>query len=776
MLYADREDSMKKIGIITCGKETNFGACLQALATQHKINELGFDAEIMNYSFRDENYYSPFHQYNIRSFVSSVLFYRLRKSLYFAFQRFREKNMKYSRIPLRKPEDFLCVCNEYDAFLVGSDQVWNPYLGIDIDITLLRFYKNGPERLSYASSFGVATLPEHLRSYYKEALDKFTQISTREVTGKQLIKSLTGRDAVVSLDPTMLLTDSEWSQYEEEYKFNERYVLIYDMRHSSAVINTAKKIARKKGCQILALSKIIIKDKMIQTLFGISPGQFLYLFRHAEAVVTDSFHGTAFSILYHKEFYTYCSKAGMSIGSRITNILDALGLGDRLINDDSEIIFSEIEYNNVDERMSKMRLISLTYLRKILSGDTVMRDDCITNVFCTRENKRLNNVGQKNESECCGCCACSTVCPAGAISMEPNEDGFLYPTVDEGKCIHCHKCVDICAFENGSDDSNCCEPIASYIARTSDKETLENSSSGGMFTALSDEVIDAGGTVYGAVYTESGYVQHIRALTKQRRNDMRGSKYVQSDITKVYDEVLKDLRNGRDVLFSGTPCQNMALKSYLRYKDIDCSNLILCDVICHGVCSPIVWEKYLDFISMKVGKIKLINMRDKKYGCGYNMTIIGEKGKYHKNGNDDPFIRLFQLNLPLRKSCFNCPMKKTKRVTDITIGDFQKASLFYPDYDDKKGVSLVLINTEQGKSIFHRIKEGLDYKACSMEKAMQPNLHTQIRGRDSRDVFFERIKDTEFVDLLKKYTTLGMKNKTIYLVKQGIKTIIGRKH
>lgn len=764
---------MKKIGIITCGLEPNYGACLQALATQHVITEFGYEAELMNYSFMDEKCYSPFRQKSLRSFISSILFYSLRKSLHKAFAKFRDLNMKYSTNALHTPEDFRNVCSEYDAFLVGSDQVWNPDLGIDTDITLLRFYEEGPKRLSYASSFGVASIDEQLQPIYRDALDKFSYISTRETTGKQIVKSLTGRDSVVSLDPTMLLTATDWKQYEQDSGINEPYVLIYDMRHSPMVMETAKKLAEQKKCKVLAMSRIVIRDKKIRTLRSVSPGQFLSLIKNAEAVVTDSFHGTIFSITYQKEFYSYCSRQGIKIGSRITNILSSLGLDNRLIHDNTELAFSSVNYDDVMPRLDQMRTVSVNYLKKILAGEDIAQQDCVTQFYRSSERKPLLHVGEKEKNACCGCRLCETVCPVGAIKMVANEEGFLHPVVDETVCVHCQKCIHICSFEDKFCQENCMKPSNAYIARSLDDKILYDSASGGMFTVLSDDVLFRGGCIYGAVYNESG-VCHVRAQTVEERNLMRGSKYVQSDILQVYEAVLHDLQMNKEVLFTGTPCQNAALYSYLKEYDIDCSNLILCDIICHGVNSPSVWEKYLRFVSAKVGKIVSINTRDKKYGSGYNMTISGEKGIYHKKGSDDPFIRLFQLNLPLRSSCFDCPMKRVERISDITIGDFQKASTYFPEYVDKKGVSVVLVNTEKGQEFWNRVQSKLDYKPSSMKAAMQVNLYTQIESSVARNRFFKEFQNEDFISLLKKYTTLGAKNKLLYMSKQIIKKCIGR--
>lgn len=765
---------MKKIGIITCSKEPNYGACLQALATQHKVKELGYDAELMNYTFMEEKLYSPLKQKTLRSFVSSALFYPLRKSLHTAFLNFRNKNMKYSSKPLFTPEDFACVVNDYDAFLIGSDQVWNPDLGIDTDITLLRFYENGPRRLSYASSFGVSSLSKECELIYKIALDKFEYISTREETGKNLVNNITHRQSVVSLDPTMLLDADMWSKYEEKSGLDKPYVLIYDMRHSPMVIDTAKKLAKTKGCKVVALSRIIIHDKQIRTLYGISPGQFLDLFKNAEAVVTDSFHGTVFSIIYQKEFYSYCSERGMKISSRITDILKSLGLSERLIHDGAEVTFSNILYDSVMERLEKMREVSMGYLKKILANEEILQDDCITGLYVKEKAKTLKHVGEKEEDACCGCGMCAAYCPFNAIKMEVDDEGFMYPRIDENVCVSCGKCLKVCAFENTYCDEFCNTPVNAYIARAEDDKILKKSASGGIFTLLSDIVLSKNGKIYGAVYDDNGYVHHLGTGEISHRDRICGSKYVQSDMNGMYEKIKDDLQNGLHILFTGTPCQTAAVHSYLSEVGANMSNLVLCDIICHGVTSPAVWKKYLDYITEKVGKIISINTRDKKYGSGYNMTICGDKSTYHKKSSNDPFIKLFQLNGPLRSSCFACPMKRIERISDITIGDFQKVSQYFPKYADNKGVSVVFTNTEKGASLFEQIKSNLNYEESSLDAAMQVNLYTQIENRNIREMFFEKFKNDDFIKVLKFYTTLGTKNKIIYLLKEIAKKCIGR--
>ena len=360
---------MKKIGLISCGLEPNYGACLQAFATQHVISKMGYDIDIIKYSFMDEREYSPFTQRKIKSFVTCCLFYSLRKGIHFAFDEFRKKHMRYSDKSIKDRDSFKEIIEEYDCFLVGSDQVWNPYLGIDTDITLLNFYDNGPKKVSYASSFGISELPEDKKSYYKEALEKFDFISVREQTGKKIVEELINKKVDVVLDPTLLLKAEDWAEFAEPYNIKGSYVLIYDMYHTSEVRQIAEKVAKIKNARIVALSRIIIPDINIKTLNNVSPGNCLWLIKNAQAVVTDSFHGTALSANFNKEFYTYCPAKGKKISGRITGFLDNIGLKKRIINDPDAFSASAIDFSDANKKLDELRSNSFDYLRSALEFD-----------------------------------------------------------------------------------------------------------------------------------------------------------------------------------------------------------------------------------------------------------------------------------------------------------------------------------------------------------------------------------------------------------------------
>lgn len=217
----------------------------------------------------------------------------------------------------------------------------------------------------------------------------------------------------------------------------------------------------------------------------------------------------------------------------------------------------------------------------------------------------------KDPADCCGCTACASVCNHDAIVMVPDAMGFLYPKVDESKCVDCGLCEKVCAFNGNYDKSlNLPKPYA-YAARHKNMNEIMKSRSGAAFVAISDFILEQGGIVYGAGYKDHFRVSHKRATTKEERDEFRGSKYVQSDLTGVFRMVKQDLKDGLIVLFSGTPCQTSGLNSYV--GNILRKNLILVDIVCHGVPAPYLWRDYLAYLEEKQGDaITMVYFRDKE--------------------------------------------------------------------------------------------------------------------------------------------------------------------
>lgn len=214
-------------------------------------------------------------------------------------------------------------------------------------------------------------------------------------------------------------------------------------------------------------------------------------------------------------------------------------------------------------------------------------------------------------ADCCGCTACASICNHDAITMQPDALGFLYPKVDVAKCMECGLCEKVCAFNDHYDTAlNLAEPVA-YGARQKDLGEVMKSRSGAVFASISDYILEKGGVVYGAGYTDHFRVVHKRATTRAERDEFRGSKYVQSDMNTVFRQVKKDLKEGLIVLFSGTPCQTSGLSSYIGSKLR--ANLILVDLVCHGVPGPYLWRDYIAYLEKQQGApIAWVNFRDKE--------------------------------------------------------------------------------------------------------------------------------------------------------------------
>lgn len=309
-----------------------------------------------------------------------------------------------------------------------------------------------------------------------------------------------------------------------------------------------------------------------------------------------------------------------------------------------------------------------------------------------------NNI-TKYKQKCCGCGLCSKKCPQKAISMEENKQGFLYPKVTDNLCIDCGLCIRQCAFNCANADQEKHDNLNMFALKHSDEIRL-HSRSGGAFTAITDVILDGHGVVYGCKLIDNRMTIHTKTVTKDTRDKLRGSKYIQSDITGIYEQIKDDLKRGYPIAFVGTPCQVAAVKSFLRKEERE--NLILIDIVCHGVGSPRVWADYMNYLEQKHKK-KIVNVdfRNKKdYGWYSNIeTVYFNDERY----DSEIFKKMYVSHLIIRKDCSQCPYKSMDRVGDITLGDCWGIREVYPDFDDNKGVSLVLVNTYKGYELFKRV-------------------------------------------------------------------------
>lgn len=627
---------------------------------------------------------------------------------------------------------------EYDAFITGSDQVWNPYYWTTSSVDFLQF---APEhkRIALAPSFGISKLPKQRCADFRRWLNSIPHLSVREDAGAKIVKELTGRDAKVLLDPTFALTKEQWLSYAKEPKLHPKtdYVFCYFLgNETNRYVRYIENYAKHNNCEI-----VDVCDIHDLRYYDIEPREFVWLLANAKTVFTDSFHGTAFSINLQVPFVVFERvEGGSSMSSRISFVLKKTGLEHRKFPLDKDVRVDEISFINAEQVVSHERETTKTYLREALAS-------------AQRENTPM----LASHYHCTGCGACFNACKAGALKLCADEEGFCYPQIDASKCMHCNACERACPADRVVPPE---ETTSAYYAFANDTDICKNSSSGGLFSLLAAEILRQGGTVFGAGFDEKFRVCHRRIDTKAEIAKLRTSKYVQSDIGLTFREVEAFLKNGKTVLFAGTPCQIAALKQYLKQ---DYTSLYTQDIICHGVPSPGVWEKYLS--EMHGGKeIQSVSFRDKTLGWNsFSMKVTYQDGTaYRELATKDTYERAFLANLILRPSCYQCQYKTVARVSDLTLADYWGVEIVHPELASQPGVSLVLTHTEKGERLLAAVREQATVESTALERAVKLNHATthSVRWHRNREAFFKAVEMQPLAPLVKKCLKPTLKQKT----------------
>lgn len=357
----------------------------------------------------------------------------------------------------------------------------------------------------------------------------------------------------------------------------------------------------------------------------------------------------------------------------------------------------------------------------------------------------------ENLKTCTGCSACYSSCPKNAISLVPNKEGFLYPQIDSEKCIQCGLCEKVCPALNIQLGKNQ-NPKAFAVINNDEKIRME-SSSGGVFTAVAKKIIEENGIVFGVKLDAHQKAVFSFTENEEGLSEFRGSKYVQAKVGNAFKECKKFLIENKKVLFTGTPCQIEGLKLFLG-KEYE--NLLTMDIICHGVLSPLVWKKYTELREKKfASRIVKTAFRRKNDGWKqYSLSFtFANDSEYCASLIKDPYLRIFLKDVCLRESCYACPSKKLNRVSDITIADFWGVQNEYPEYDDDKGTSLVIVHSTKVEEILSglencRVKEitldnGLKYNPSMVRSCVRPN---------AREYFFDDLENNSFGKVLGKYS------------------------
>lgn len=358
---------------------------------------------------------------------------------------------------------------------------------------------------------------------------------------------------------------------------------------------------------------------------------------------------------------------------------------------------------------------------------------------------------KKHKSDCYGCGMCTQKCPAEAINMVVDEEGFQYPQIDKAKCVSCGVCASVCPI-NMEEYEGKLGPLRAVVHK--DKDIVKDSQTGGAFTAFSDVILQQNGVVYGAVVQDDLTVAHIRANNELNRNKMRGSKYVQSYISQeLLDSLQRDLAAGKMVLFSGTPCQCAGIKKvYGKYE-----NLYIMDFLCHGVASPKLWQDFLDMKQSEIGQIK-----EAVFRCGdfknmglHTERLFDSEGQEHISNT---FAACYYTHCANRPACYSCQYASEKRYSDITVGGFLDTDLLHIDYS--LGASMVFLNSEKGQALWKQANVFVKSEEVPFQKfKQQPCLYKPIQKPDLRKSFWQDYKHYGISYMCKKYATNEIKRK-----------------
>ncbi len=356
---------------------------------------------------------------------------------------------------------------------------------------------------------------------------------------------------------------------------------------------------------------------------------------------------------------------------------------------------------------------------------------------------------------CVGCGSCAAVCPQHCIQMRHDDEGFRRPEIDSTQCVNCRRCEQVCPLLLNTPEY---PQTTAYAAKNRDAAVRAESSSGGVFTALAEMVLKQGGCVCAARYNAEFEVIHDFAYSMSETAPLRGAKYSQSSAEHCFPKIKSLLQEGRIVLFVGTPCQTAGLSAFLGKDD---PNLILVDMICHGVPSPKVWQRYLQMRRKKDTRnqqIRSVNLRSKISGWSryaYSVDIAYQDGSHYcVPQGQDPFMRGFVQNLYLRQSCSHCSFKGCRRRSDLTLGDFWGIWDHSPDFDDNCGVSLLLVHSQKGKDVWAAVMDRFDCIPVNPEDSFRqnPSALNSSSAHRNRDAFFAQLdKSADTGHLIETY-------------------------
>lgn len=703
----------QKIGILTMQWANNYGGLLQCYALSTFLRMQGYDCEVVNYwppyalrkraAIIGADAVKKEFGDAARKVIGGCTRARIRKTARTKcahIDAFRYDEIHLSESVLDERQLRLQL-ETYDSVIVGSDQIWNYKItGRRFEDAYFLNYDLPCRKIAYAASSGSA-VPQDLQGRFMQLVHAFDRLSVRENSLAQFLEA-GGMQASVVYDPVFLLGRDHWESMASPNAVGEDYILVYTLERNAELVKAANWLSKKIGLPLVVIGKKGLYRGVLKYVPDVPVQEFVSLFLHAKLVVTNSFHGTAFSLIFNKDFFVFPHSTKPA---RMVDLLKQVGLGERIIVNSRQLVDGKKEiaigdFSDACEKMETGITASKEYLYRAIESEKPFKK-CVSGRLCS------------------GCTACENICPKKAISIQL-VDGYYRAVVDEDKCVGCGLCRKICPFNAKVVDT---QPQVYAVKHKSDQVRRE-SSSGGAFSLLAEYVIRAGGVVYGVRFDEKERIAVFdRSKTLEELDAFRQSKYVQAKVGTALPQVAEDLSAGSLVLFTGTPCQIQAVREYVSAQKIDSENLITADIVCHGTPSPEVFKSFVSFLESKHGKqIKAFKFRDKEQGWrGHGYRTVFANGEeilndYYSSG----WSKLFTLSM--NDICFQCPFATPSRASDLTMGDYWGIeNSNCADMEDKLGVSLVLCNTQRGREILNKLVEDAVVIMTSLEHCKENN-------------------------------------------------------
>ena len=635
--------------------------------------------------------------------------------------------------------------DNYNSFLLGSDQLWSPkqekVSGKDF---FFSFVDEGKGKIAYAQSIGRnVELPEDFTDRYKALVDRFDGVSVREDYAVDVVHKGFGIETRQVCDPIFLSERETWDELIDNADIDlpkEKYVvnmiLDPDKDKMDFCESVRKELKLKQFINFTALTPKVPWDKS----FGAAPVEnkdgcienLVKAYSKADFIITDSFHGTCLAIVFNKPFLSIANfKRG---ASRFESLFRWLKLEKRLVYNVKkpvDVKLTPLSYTSVNKKISATRDECLKWLKAHLKG--------------TYSVPRA--LGQ---SKCTGCGACLSVCPKGALEMKPDKYGYFRAFLNNDKCVDCKKCLDVCPALTLPEKTNSKEPVL-YAFQAKDKKILDAASSGGIFPLVARRFIKEGGVVAGVAWTEEFGCRHVFADSVSGLKKLGKSKYMQSYMGDTIKNIEKHLKSGKKVLFSGCPCH---VAGVVKYFGADREGLYTIDLLCGYAPSQLFFKKYAADNFNDV--LEEYTFREK---CdGWNCRTIkaklkGDREIIRSPKDKDGYQSVFHDHTMTSPHCENCAFQSIPRYGDMTIGDLWNIKKHMPDLDVKEGISAILVNNEKGEELLGSVPA----KDCGLKEKVPLEWLGKngyaVSGKNYRSeksaLFYESILKNTFADTLK---------------------------